>query len=174
MKKHIILMIIFTCAVFAAANVFAGEMSETMSKARLIGSSVQNTQGNDLGTISDVSLDNEGNIRFAVLKYGGFMGIGEKLIPIPVNAISFKDEKLAVVNISEEKLKTAPSISKEKGVDISNRAWVEETSRFYGVRPYWDESGVEHQMKEMKEMKPMEELEEIEEPTHEMQEEIQE
>lgn len=164
MKKHIIIMIIFTCAVFAAVNVFAGEMSAAMSKDRLIGSSVQNTQGNDLGKISDVSLDKEGNIRFAILSYGGIMGIGDKLIPIPLDAISFKDEKLAVVNISEEKLKTAPSISKEQGVDISNRAWVEETSSFYGVRPYWDESGMKHEMKEMDEMK------EMEEPMHEMEE----
>jgi len=128
--------------VFAAA-VTGTEISPTMSKDRLIGSAVQNMEGKKLGEISDVSLDNEGKIRFVILSHGGLLGIGEKLIPIPLNAISLRKEKLAIVNISEEKLKTAPSISKGERPDVINRAWVEETSRYYGVRPYWDEGGIE-------------------------------
>ena len=125
------------------------QVTPTMSKDRLIGSVVQNMEGKNLGKISDVSLDNDSNIRFVILSHGGILGIDEKLIPVPLNAISFRAEKLAIVNISKEKLKTAPSISKGESPDMTNRTWVEETSHFYGVKPYWDESGMKQRMEKM-------------------------
>ncbi len=128
--------------VLAAAGVSGIEISPTISKDRLIGSAVQNMDGRRVGKISDVSHDNEGNIRFVILSQGSMPGIEEKLIPIPLNAVSFSAEKLAFVDISEEKLKTAPSISKGESPAVTNRIWVNKTSRFYGVRPYWDESGM--------------------------------
>lgn len=148
MKKHMVIMIAFAFAVLAAANAFGGEMTAPMSKESLIGSEVQNMEGKKLGKISDVSADDAGRIRFAILSHGGIIGMGEKLIAIPMRAISFKEEKLAVVDISEEKLNTAPSFTKDNRPDMTNRTWVEETSRFYGVRPYWDESETEQKMKE--------------------------
>lgn len=135
---------------------------ETMSSHKMIGSNVENLNGDYLGKISDVKTDNEGRITFAILSQGGYFE-KEKLIPIPASAISSREENLLVVDISKERLNSAPGYSKNDLPDMTNRAWVEETSHFYGVRPYWEESGMEHEMKKTMEKGEgtMEQMEEI-------------
>jgi len=166
MKKYTVIMIIGIIALLVTGSAYAGEMMKHMSKESLVGSTVTNLEGDTLGKISDVSIDENGKINFAILSHGGIMGMGEKLIPIPINALSIKEEKLAVVDISKEKLNTAPSFTKDTRPDMSDRTWAEDTSRFYGVRPYWEEReaepGMKHEMQEMKEehMEKMEEMKE--------------
>lgn len=138
---------------------------ETKSSHKMIGSKVENMKREYLGKISDVKTDNEGRITFAILSHGGYFG-KEKLIPIPAKAILSGEKNLVVVDISKERLESAPGYSKDDMPDMTNRAWVEETSRFYGVSPYWDESGMEHEMKKTMEkgegsMEEMEHMEEI-------------
>jgi sporulation protein YlmC with PRC-barrel domain len=175
MKKHIlILIIVIIASALVTANTYAGEMMKTMSKDSLVGSTVKNLKGEKLGKISDVDFDDQGNITFAILSHGGVLGIGEKMIPIPLNALKSEDEKLLTVDISKEKLETAPSFTRDTRPDMTNRAWVEDTSRFYGVRPYWVESGAEQKMEEMKEMKKMTPMKEPMKDIEEMEEEAEE
>ena len=167
MKKNIAIIAagIMVLAVMAA-GAYAGEMTKTMTKDRLVGTTVKNLEGDKLGKISDVSFEQDGTITFAIMSHGGIAGYGEKLIPIPLNAMTFKEEKLAVVDIIKERLKRAPSFTRDTRPDMSSRTWAEDTSRFYGVRPYWEEKemqpGTTHEMQEMKE-EQMEKMHEMKE-----------
>ena len=96
------------------------------------------------------------------------LGLSERLVPVPINALTFKDETTMIINISKEKLATAPSFEKDKWPDMTNRQWSEDTHRFYGVQPRWEEKG----MKKMMEDVPMKEemKEEMKEKMYERKE----
>jgi len=139
------LSLVLGCAF--AAEMMLNERSATIHYAtNLIGSKVNNYQGETLGKIIDLTIDHN-RITFAVLSYGGVLGIGEKLIPVPIGALSIKDEKTVLLDISKDKFLTAPIFERYKRSDFSNRQWTD-TYKFYGVQPLWIENGME-KMKEM-------------------------
>ncbi len=159
--KRVITMISVMILIFAFTAAYAGEKAHMMKKmsgtsvkaSDIIGSNVQNRQGEDLGEISDLAIDPQsGRVAFAILSSGGVLGIGDKQIPVPMKALSFRDDKV-VINITKEKLEKAPSFEKDKWPDVTDRNKYEKTYQYFGVRPHWEESemGMEH--KEMKEYK---------------------
>ena len=139
---------VFTVSSAFAADILTGENSTKIRYAtNIIGAAVSNLQGEKLGKIIDLTIDHN-RVTFAVLSHGGIFGIGEKIIPIPINALIFKGDKTVLVDISENKLAKAPSYEKSKMPDFSNRQWTEDTYRFYGAQPFWKEGGTEPAMKE--------------------------
>ncbi|RJQ20600.1 MAG: PRC-barrel domain containing protein [Nitrospiraceae bacterium] len=145
---------------YAAGKMTSEKGAATNRATNIIGATVKNLQGENLGKITDLTFDTRDNrISFAILASGGMLGIGEKLIPVPINALSFKDEKNLVLDISKDKLASAPNFEKNKWPDMSNRQWTEDTYRFYGVQPYWKEGVMERDMMErekgMEKEKPM-------------------
>jgi sporulation protein YlmC with PRC-barrel domain len=81
----------------------------------LIGSRVENPQGENLGTISDMVLEpNEGRIRYVTLSYGGVLGLGGKLFAIPWNALTLRpDGKTFLLHVDKQLLDTAPGFNKD-------------------------------------------------------------
>ena len=131
-----------------ATEMVMTERSTTIHYAtNIIGATVNNLQGEKLGKIIDLTID-QNRITFAVLSHGGIVGVGEKLIPVPISALSIKDEKTVLLDISKNKLLTAPSFEKSQRPDFANRQWTEDTYRFYGAQPYWKEGSTEHMEKE--------------------------
>jgi sporulation protein YlmC with PRC-barrel domain len=136
-----------------ATDMMMTERSTTIHYAtNIIGATVSNLQGERLGKIIDLTID-QNRITFAVLSHGGMLGVGEKLIPVPISALSIKDEKTVLLDISKNKLLTAPSFERSQRPDFSNRQWSEDTYRFYGVQPFWKESGMEKMMEKETPMK---------------------
>jgi|GEM_PF-1725569 len=127
-----------------AADMMSDRSATTQWASNLIGTTVKNLQGETLGTITDLTISND-RVTFAVISHGGILGIGDKLIPVPMNALSIIDNKNATLDISKEKLAMAPNFEKnaKKYPDFSNRQYTEDTYRFYGVQPYWKERGME-------------------------------
>ena len=82
----------------------------------VIGTSVKDTGGTKIGEIEDVMLDKESNsILYAVVGFGGFLGVAEKYHPIPWPALEFDpDEKAYVVSYTKEQLRAAPAGSIEE------------------------------------------------------------
>src|SRR5262245_626020 len=97
----------------------------TVNHARIskfIGKDVHNTAGKDIGDIKDVVLDGSANrVSYAVVSYGGFMGMGDKLFAVPWSAFRFqfdakedltkernRDDYKLYLTISDEHLKAAP------------------------------------------------------------------
>ena len=76
------------------------------AKKKVIGSKVVNAQNENLGTIEDLVIDaGAGRIAYAVLSFGGFLGMGDKYFAIPWNAFRFNlAEKHAVLHLDNKQL----------------------------------------------------------------------
>lgn len=116
------------------------EMYGVVSASRIIGEAVVNRQNEKLGSIHELVIDaREGHLVYAVLSFGGFMGMGNKLFAMPWKAFEFSNtENKLILNVDKEKLENAPGFDKDaKWPDFADRTWGEGIHRYYGVEPYW-------------------------------------
>ena len=116
------------------------EKPRVLSATTIIGDSVRNPEGDDLGKIEDLMLDLEfGRIAYAVLSFGGFMGVGNKLFAVPWNSLTIRPEEHAYVESAEkEKMKNAPGFDKDHWPAMS-REWGAPIYDYYGYSPYWND-----------------------------------
>ena len=93
----------------------SGHTSAIRAK-KVLGTSVKNTIGQKIGEIEDIVLDKtSNNILFAVIGFGGFLGVKEKFHPVPWSALDYNEvENSYVVPFSKEQLQAAPADSLEK------------------------------------------------------------
>jgi hypothetical protein len=98
--------------------------------ARLIGSdkvegtAVYGSDGQRIGSVQRVMIDKiSGKVAYAVISFGGFLGIGEDYYPIPWAQLSY-DTSLGGyrIGITEEKLRGAPKFSRNEEWDWGNSA----------------------------------------------------
>jgi sporulation protein YlmC with PRC-barrel domain len=101
------------------------DMMSAYKASEFIGYNVQNTQGEDLGEIEDLMVDlNNSQVRYAVLSFGGFLDIGDKLFAIPLDAIQFNTEEQAfILDVDEERLEQAPGFERENWPDTATPDW---------------------------------------------------
>jgi sporulation protein YlmC with PRC-barrel domain len=111
-----------------------------MAADTLQGDKVVNRQGESLGEIEDIMLDvPSGRIAYAVLSFGGVMGIGDKLFAIPWDALTLDaDQHCFVLDIDQERLRNAPGFDKDHWPAMADRMWGEQVYSYYNVRPYWE------------------------------------
>lgn len=109
------------------------------STHKLVGGKVMNHKGESLGKIEDVMIDtNDGRVAYAVLSFGGFMGMGSKLFAYPWSALQFRGEDHAVVlDVTKESLEKAPGFSKDNWPDMNDRVWGASVHSYYKTEPYW-------------------------------------
>jgi sporulation protein YlmC with PRC-barrel domain len=134
-----LLSFVFASVSFAAQTVAKGTNLPRTSK--LVGADVENMQGEDLGQIEDIVLDpQDGRVAYAVLSFGGFLGLGEKYFAIPWSALTAKagEENTLVLNVDKEKLKNAPGFDKNSWPNMADRTWGQQIHSYYGVPPYWE------------------------------------
>jgi hypothetical protein len=114
------------------------------AKKTVIGSKVVNAQNEDLGEIEDLVIDaGAGRIAYAVLSFGGFLGMGDKYFAIPWNAFRFNlAEKHAVLNLDKKKLENAPGFDKDNWPNMADSSWGINIYKHYGYTPYWEEVSV--------------------------------
>lgn len=107
--------------------------------SRILGWKVENLQGEALGKIEDLVIDlNEGRVAYAILSFGGFLGIGGKLFPVPLPALAMRaEDKKFILNIDRETLKGAPGFDPGTWPDMSDREWASGIYSYYGYPPYW-------------------------------------
>lgn len=116
-----------------------GNVRRVMSASSLIGDSVRNPQGEDLGKIEEFMIDLEtGCVAYAVLSFGGFLGLGDKLFAIPIQALTLnEDEKCFILDVPKEKLKNASGFDKNNWPDMADQTWSATIHEYYGYEPYW-------------------------------------
>jgi sporulation protein YlmC with PRC-barrel domain len=114
-----------------------------LSAATLAGDSVRNAAGEDLGKIDEIMIDiPSGRVAYAVLSFGGFLGMGDKLFAVPWNALKVdEDEKCFVLNVDRRTIEQAPGFDKDNWPDMSNTTFGTELSSYYKVKPYWEAGG---------------------------------
>jgi sporulation protein YlmC with PRC-barrel domain len=112
---------------------------KTLSATTLIGDRVVNRQGEDLGKIEDFMLDPEqGRVGYAVVSFGGFLGIGDKLFAVPMQALQLsRADKRFILDVDKERLKNAPGFDKDHWPDMSDRSFGATVYSYYNTRPYW-------------------------------------
>jgi len=111
-----------------------------MGADTLIGNDVYNMKGDDLGDVKEIMLDmKSGRITYAVLSFGGFLGMGEKLFAVPWSALTLDTEnKRFVLNVDKERLESAPGFDADKWPDMADATWETDIHAYYGVTPYSD------------------------------------
>lgn len=108
---------------------------------KLIGKSVQNRAGEDLGDIEDIVIDmGEGRIAYAVLSFGGFLGVGDKFFALPPDMLEWSPEDdTLLLNVDKSSLEKAPGFDKDNWPDLADRKWGSSIYSYYGRSPYWEE-----------------------------------
>ena len=99
----------------------------------LIGHSVVNPEGEDLGKIENlVVATNSGQIVYAVLSFGGFLGLGDKFFAIPWEALNIEqDGNRVVLGLDKARLEQAPGFNKEDWPDMADPHWHQLISDYY-------------------------------------------
>jgi sporulation protein YlmC with PRC-barrel domain len=117
-----------------------GPGPDVMDAATLHGDNVVNAAGDDLGKIEAIMLDvASGRIAYAVLSFGGFLGFGDKLFAVPWSAFTMDArEKRFVLDVSKDRLESAPGFDKDHWPSMADRAWATEVHSYYNVAPYWN------------------------------------
>ena len=112
-----------------------------MGADTLIGNDVYNANNEDLGDIKEIMLDmTNGQVSYAVLSYGGFLGMGEKLFAVPWDTLKLDTEnKRFVLNIDKDRLETAPGFDKDHWPDMADQSWKDEINAFYQTKPQQSE-----------------------------------
>jgi sporulation protein YlmC with PRC-barrel domain len=112
--------------------------TQFLSSTTLLGDHIRNTRGEELGKLEEIMLDlDTGQIAYAVLSFGGFLGLGDKLFAIPWQALTVDTEnKEIVLAVSKEKLENAPGFDKDDWPESLDRNWVAEVYNYYGYQPY--------------------------------------
>ena len=112
---------------------------KTLSATTLIGDKVVNRQGEDLGKIEDFMLDPEqGRVGYAVLSFGGFLGMGDKLFAVPMQALKLsREDKRFILDVDKERLKNAPGFDRNNWPDVSDRSFGTSVYSYYNTKPYW-------------------------------------
>jgi sporulation protein YlmC with PRC-barrel domain len=107
-----------------------------LSAGTLTGDDVCNSKGETLGSIQEIMLDTErGEISYAVLSSGGFLGMGDRLFAVPWSSLKLDAEnKRFILDVSADRLKAAPGFDKSHWPDMADAAWATSIHSYYGTR----------------------------------------
>jgi sporulation protein YlmC with PRC-barrel domain len=113
---------------------------QCISSEDIHGTEVYGSDGKNIGEVDHLIIDKlSGRVAYAVMSFGGFMGLAHSHYPIPWGALTY-DKSLGGfrTNITEQQLKDAPEFSDDSWQD---RDWETRTHRYYGARQYWETGG---------------------------------
>jgi sporulation protein YlmC with PRC-barrel domain len=114
-----------------------------MGADTLLGNDVYNGAGENLGSIKELMIDmGAGRIGYAVLSFGGFLGMGDRLFAVPWQALKLDTaNKRFTLNVSKDKLKSAPGFDKDHWPSMADPTWATDVHSFYGVSRVYESPG---------------------------------
>jgi sporulation protein YlmC with PRC-barrel domain len=114
-----------------------GPGPQLMGADTLIGNEVYNRAAEELGDIKELMLNmRTGQVSYAVLSYGGFLGVGEKLFAVPWEALSLDTEnKRFVLDVERDRLESAPGFDKDHWPDMADPGWEKGIHTYYKTQP---------------------------------------
>ncbi|WNM56588.1 PRC-barrel domain-containing protein [Candidatus Nitrospira allomarina] len=102
--------------------------------SELVGKSVKNLQGEDIGQIEELVIGSNGEVGYAVLSFGGFLGVGDKLFAVPWTSLAHQpDREYLTLDIQPEKLEKAPGFNKNDWPDMKDEKWKFLIREFYST-----------------------------------------
>ena len=118
-------------------NTDTGPGPRLMGADTLVGDDVCDAKGEVLGDIKEIMLDTStGIVRYAVLSFGGFLGMGEKLFAVPWGALKLDTaNKRFELNVEKERLENAPGFDKDHWPNMADPSWMDTIHSYYGTKP---------------------------------------
>ena len=112
---------------------------ELISSARVEGTPVFDRNGHKLGSVHSVMIHKKtGQVAYAVLSFGGFLGIGSHVHPLPWELLEYDPDRHGyIVDLRRETLEKAPTLHLDEADRPSDRAYDEELYDYYGAPRYW-------------------------------------
>jgi len=111
-------------------------VAKSFRSSVLNGMSVYNTKGQEVGSIQELVIDiKSGQVEYAALSVGGFLGIGDKLFAVPWRLLSLKmdeDRNYFVLDVDKAVLERAPGFNEDQWPDVADPNWADEIERYYG------------------------------------------
>jgi hypothetical protein len=120
-----------------AGSTATDETGDLIASNKVEGTAVYNRQGERLGTVYNFMVNKRsGQVAYAVMSFGGFLGIGESYHPLPWSALTYDPSQGGyVVDVSKERLEGAPSYTSSDVPDWSDPAYGRRVSDYWGA-PY--------------------------------------
>jgi sporulation protein YlmC with PRC-barrel domain len=108
---------------------------ELMGANTLLGNDVYNKDGEDLGHIKEFMIEMAtGQVAYAVLSFGGILGLRDKLFAVPWQALMLDtNKKRFTLDVPKSALKDAPGFDKAHWPSMADEAWAVSVHKFYGV-----------------------------------------
>jgi PRC-barrel domain len=115
------------------------ETTSLISAGKVTGTPVYSTEGERLGEINDVMLDKRsGKIAYAVMSFGGFLGLGERYHPLPWATLKYDTRQQGyVVGLTIDQLRQAPTFAADQVSAWGDRAYESHLHAYYQATPYW-------------------------------------
>jgi hypothetical protein len=109
---------------------------QLISSEDVEGTNVYDMAGTKIGEIDHLMIDKiSGRVTYAVMSFGGFLGLGHNHYPLPWPALKYNVQLDGYqTGVTEQQLKDAPAFSDDSW---TNRNWEAQTHTYYNVRPYW-------------------------------------
>jgi len=111
----------------------------TLSASTLIGDKIVNPAGQDLGKLEELMIDIvSGRVAYAVLSFGGILGLGDKLLAIPWSSLVVDEaNRRIVLDVAKETLEKAPGFDKQHWPDLGDLEYADRIYLHYGATPFW-------------------------------------
>jgi sporulation protein YlmC with PRC-barrel domain len=108
-----------------------------LAASNLIGDEVENLQGEDLGHIKELMIDMQsGRVAYAVVSFGGILGIGDKLFAVPWPALRLNHQNgVFILDVAKRRLEEAPGFDKDHWPDMADVSWSDKIERYFGTAP---------------------------------------
>jgi len=128
-----------TTAQTASGDLSKRETFSLIGSDKVEGTEVYRSNGDRIGTIERVMIDKRnGNVAYAVMSFGGFLGIGDDYYPVPWSLLTYNEQLGGYeANISDAQLKSAPKFRKDESWEYSDRGREGALYSYYGATPYW-------------------------------------
>ncbi len=110
-------------------------MTHLLSASSITSDNVVDPKGDDAGQVKDLMIDvATGQIRYAVVSFGGVFGIGNKLFAVPWSALTLdRANKRFVIDVTKERLDQAEGFDKDNWPDMASPEWSRTQHKLWGV-----------------------------------------
>jgi sporulation protein YlmC with PRC-barrel domain len=107
---------------------------ERLSATSIVGDEIRNKQGEDLGKIDNLMINlTTGEVEYAVVEFGSFLGVGGKLFAIPFKELTVDPEKeVFILDRDKEYLKESPGFDKTHWPDTNDHSYFDNVRMYYG------------------------------------------
>jgi len=104
--------------------------------SKIVGMAVKNRANEDLGKIEDLVIDEGGQVRYAAVSFGGFLGFNNKLFAVPWKAFHIKHDAgsstyYMELNVSRKYLENADGFPSDKWPDFNDKQMTAKWDKFY-------------------------------------------